>query len=455
MSVKYKYMRPVTGLLIVMILGATACKKSFYTDVNSNPNVPTSASITPTVLLPSIEAALGYLQGGDLSRFSSLNLQQDSGAGRQAQAFYQYTYTSQDFDNVWGNIFTEVLDNAQGMVQISDAKGFHAYSGVGRILQAYTLQLAVDVWGAIPYSKALQGATNLQPTFDTDKGLYDTVSHLVDAGIAQLNNAEPGALTPGDEDVIYKGKASQWIKFGHAIKARLFIHQSKGNPAMAASALREMAQSFASADDNAQYVFGNTETTANPWYQYNEQRGDISFSSGNVAKMMIRLRDPRLPILIDTLKKDGGDGLLYYGVINAPVEFITYDEQLFATAEMVLRNGGSLIASEAFYRTAIQENMAKLGVKAADITPYVTANGNLPGTVDAAIAQIATQEYLALYLNPEAWTTWRRTNSPALTPFTGSGVPRRLLYPQTEYSYNKNNVPASVTLLSPKIFWDN
>jgi hypothetical protein len=455
MNVKQKYMRPATGLLIVMILGGTACKKSFYTDVNSNPNVPTSASITPTVLLPSIEAALGYLQGGDLSRFASLNLQQDSGAGRQAQAFYQYNNTSTDVDNLWGNIYADVLDNAQVMVQLSDAKGFHAYSGVGRILQAYTLQTAVDVWGAMPYSQALKGATNLQPAFDTDKGLYDTVAHLVDAGIAQLNNADPGALTPGDEDVIYKGKASQWIKFGHAIKARLFIHQSKGNPAMAANALNEMAQSFTSNKDNAQYIFGNTETTANPWYQFNEQRTDISFSSGNVAKMMIQLHDPRLPILIDTVAADGGDGLLYYGVIDAPVEFISYDEQLLAAAEMILRNGGSIAAAQAFYQGGINANMAKLGVKDTDIGTYLTANGILPTSVDAAIAKIATQVYLALYLNPEAWTTWRRTNAPALTPFTGSGVPRRLLYPQTEYSYNKSHVPASVTVLSPKIFWDN
>jgi hypothetical protein len=171
---------------------------------------------------------------------------------------------------------------------------------------------------------------------------------------------------------------------------------------------------------------------------------------------MIGLHDPRLPILIDTVTADGGDGLLYYGVIDAPVEFITYDELLFATAEAVLRNGGSFVASQAFYQSAIRANMTKLGVKDADIATYLAANGTLPVTsANAAITQIAAQEYLALYLNPEAWTLWRRTNAPALTPVTGGNVPRRLLYPQTEYSYNTANVPASVTLFSPKIFWDN
>ena len=68
-----KYKLLLSWMILVILLGSAACKKSFYTDVNTNPNVPSSGSITPTVLLPSIEAALGYLQGGDMSRFTSLS----------------------------------------------------------------------------------------------------------------------------------------------------------------------------------------------------------------------------------------------------------------------------------------------------------------------------------------------------------------------------------------------
>jgi len=448
------YKRSLIWMSLVTLLGSAACKKSFYTDVNVNPNAPSSGSITPTVLLPSIEAAVGYLQGGDMARFTSLNMQQIKGDLRQASAYYIYTYTSQDFDNLWGNIYTDVLENDRVLIQQADARGFNAYGGVARILLAYTLQLTVDCWGSIPYSKALQGATDLKPAFDTDKGLYDSVANLVDAGIAKLSDANAGALTPDVEDNLYKGDVSKWIKFGHAIKARLYVHQSKGDATMAVHALTEISQSFGSNADNARYVFGNTETSANPWYQFNNQRGDIGFSNGKVASMMTALTDPRLPILIDTTKANGGDGLLYYGTSDAPVEFITYDELQFASAEMVLRNGGTVAAAQAFYQQGIKTNMAKLGVKDADIATYVANNGTLPGNVDAAVNQIATQEYLALYLNPEAWNLWRRTDAPALTPITGQSVPRRFLYPQTEYSYNKANVPASVTLVSPKVFWD-
>jgi hypothetical protein len=79
----------------------------------------------------------------------------------------------------------------------------------------------------------------------------------------------------------------------------------------------------------------------------------------------------------------------------------------------------------------------------------------LPVTsVADAIASVATQEYIALYLNPEAWTLWRRTGAPELTPIAGTnGIPRRFLYPQSEYSLNGTNTPQA-TLFSPKIFWD-
>jgi len=455
MKVNHTYEQPLLWLLILTLAGATSCKKSFYTDVNVNSNAPTPASIVPKVLLSSVEGGIAYTQGGDISRFASINLQQVKGVSRQAQGYYQYTYTSQDFDNAWGNLYADVLENNMLLLQMADAKGYHAYAGIARILQAYTLQIVVDTWGSVPYTNALQGVANLKPAFDNDRVLYDTIGRLLDKGIADLNDPDPGLLKPTDDDVLYGGKAAKWIKFAHAIKGRLFLHQSKGNAAMAASALTEFALSFTSNDDNAQYVFGNTETSGNPWYQFNEQRGDISFSSGNVATIMIGLKDPRLPILIDTTTASKNDGLLYYGVINAPVEFISYDELLFATAEAVLRNGGSIAAAQVFYQQAIHENMSKLGVKDAGITTYIAANGTLPVNANDAIVQIASQEYLALYLNPEAWTVWRRTNSPALTPTTGSNIPRRLLYPQTEYSYNKANVPTSVTLSSPRIFWDN
>lgn len=443
-------------LLGIIALSGASCKKTFFTDVNENRNSPPASSIIPSVLLSTVEGNLAYTQGGDLSRFTSLITQQTQGGARQAQGYYQYTFTSVDFDSFWGNMYTSVMENNRTLMQLADSRGNNRYSGISRVLMAYSLQLAVDSWGSVPYSDAFQGATKLQVKFDNDKALYDTINSLLTVAIAQLSNANAGVSVPGAEDVIYSGNAGKWTKFAHAIKARLFIHQSKGNAAMAKSALDELGQSFTSNADNARYIFGETETSANPWYQFNEQRGDIVFDESTLGKRMNASHDPRFNIFADTSYKDVNQvGMgAYYGSGDSPVEFITYDELLFMKAEATLTATGDVTAAQTSYRLGIQNNMLKLGVDTTTIAAFLATNGTLPASPAAAITQVASQEFIALYLNPEAWTLWRRTNSPSLTPVTGANIPRRLLYPQNEYSYNAENVPGSATLFSPRIFWD-
>jgi len=287
--------------------------------------------------------------------------------------------------------------------------------------------------------------------------LYDSIVSLINAGTAQLQNPNGGALTPGIQDVIFKGDAAAWIKFGHAIKARLALHQSKGNAQMASTALAEIAQSFTGNGDNAQYIFGSAQTSANSWYQfYRDRPGDENFTQSTLSTSMLADNDPRYTAFnLDGADPVTGAATSYYNQINSPVEFITYDELLFASAEATLRNGGTVAAAQGLYQAAITANMKKLGVAAADITTYLATHGILPGTTDAAIAKIASEEYIALFLNPETWTLWRRTGVPALTSVTGNAIPRRLLYPQTEINFNAQNVAANVTLYSPKVFWDN
>lgn len=441
----------VSGLLI-----ATSCKKSFFTDQNVNPNaLPT---VTPDLLLPTVEASLGYTQGGDISRYSALLMQQMLGANSQSQQYYQYNFNPGNFDNVWPDYYTSTLENDYTLIQISDKGGYNRYGGIARILMAYGLQVGIDIWGDIPYSQAFKGNAdnaNLHPTYDKAAGLYDTIVSLINVGSALLQSANAGSLVPTTQDVIYKGSAAAWIKFGHAIKARIALHQSKGSAQMATTALTEIAQAFAGNGENAQYAFGTQQTSANPWYQfYRDRPGDENFPGSTMAGQLLAGHDPRY-LAFDLDSSDAsGNALSWYNQINSPVELITYDELLFASAEATLRSGGSVAAAQGFYQAAITANMKKLGVAQTDIDAYLLAHGTLPAAVDAAIAKVAAEEYIALFLNPEAWTLWRRTGIPALTSVSGNAIPRRLLYPQTEINFNAANVPSNVTLYAPKVFWD-
>ncbi|HEX3934852.1 MAG TPA: hypothetical protein VHW43_09250, partial [Puia sp.] len=125
-------------LLICGIMIISSCKKSFYTDQNINPNVlPT---VTPDLLLPTVEAALAYTQGGDISRYSALLMQQMYGAASQSQEYYNYNFNPGTFDNLWPDYYTSTLENDYTLIQISDAGGYNMYGGIGRIIMAYGLQ---------------------------------------------------------------------------------------------------------------------------------------------------------------------------------------------------------------------------------------------------------------------------------------------------------------------------
>jgi hypothetical protein len=355
-------------------------------------------------------------------------------------------------------MFTSVLGNNKDLLNKADAAGYNWYSGIGRIIMAYSLQLMVDEWGDLPYSEALQGDGQQHPAYDGQQALYDTVVKLLDAGIAYLQNPDAGGLVPGSDDMIYGGNSVLWIKFAHAIKARLYIHQSKGNATMAANALAEANLSFSNNAENAVFQFGTTETFSGPIYQFNQQRADIDYGAGYYVDLLTDLNDPRLGLTADPTYSDFSEVGVgsYYGDINGHVEFITYEEIEFLKAEAILRSTGNYADAQTHYQAGIRASMEKLGVSTTDIDTYIATNGTLPITsVDDAIDAVAMQEYIALYQSPEAWTLWRRTGSPELTPTAGTnGIPRRFLYPQSEYSLNGTNTP-DATLYSPKIFWDN
>src|SRR5438552_17643249 len=101
---KYSIRKICSYLALLLVTIQYSCSKEIFTDANNNPNAP--GTVTPANLLPGVLTSLAYTQGGDLARYTSLLVQQDSVFGRQAAAYYSYVFTSTDFDTPWGNMFT-------------------------------------------------------------------------------------------------------------------------------------------------------------------------------------------------------------------------------------------------------------------------------------------------------------------------------------------------------------
>src|SRR5258708_282780 len=137
---KIKYIMLVLAAFTLLI--ASSCKKTFYTDVNRNPNTP--PHVVPYVLLSSVEGALGYTQSSTHCFFTFILKQKNQGASRQAYAYYQYIFTSQDFDDPWSNWYTSVMENDVTLMNLADSLSDNQYSGISRIIMAFSLQQVVD-----------------------------------------------------------------------------------------------------------------------------------------------------------------------------------------------------------------------------------------------------------------------------------------------------------------------
>ncbi|GGA89753.1 SusD/RagB family nutrient-binding outer membrane lipoprotein [Puia dinghuensis] len=166
-----------------------------------------------------------------------------------------------------------------------------------------------------------------------------------------------------------------------------------------------------------------------------------------------------------------------YIALNTPAFAINYAETELLLAEAAARGwnvGASASVHYANGLTAALQSYATLSssygtIPAATITAYVAAHPLVTTSLTIELAQINAQYWLTtgtLFDFNEAWTNWRRSGFPVLTPvnyagnFTTGTIPRRQEYPSGEAATNGSNYQAAVNRLtggdqySSRVWWD-
>lgn len=444
------------GCCALLMLSLTACDSWIDPDLNVDPTSPQDASFD--VVLPTAQIGIGYVMGGDLGRYTSLLTQHNIGIDRQSLGLYQYSLNESDVDNAWRfNLYAGPMNDLYVLMGKADAAGAPHYKGVCQVLLAYCGQTCTDLWGDIPFTAAFGGAADLQPGYDSQEGVYSAIDAMLTDAIANLSAAESN-LSPGSDDFIFGGDLDAWIKAAHGLKARCAIHLVKRDPSKAATAIAEAAQAMGSSAGDMQVVFGSVETEANPWYQFNTQRGDVNFGS-TLGAMMTGLNDPRLPfyaVADDSGRYDQGLSVMgsLYATINSAVPLITYTEIKFIEAEAHFRQNNTA-AAHAAYVDAVRASLLRSGVAADDASAYLQQTTVDPGAGQLTLEHIMTQKYIAMYTQAESWSDWRRTGFPTLTSTVqGSEIPRRFPYAQSERLYNSANMPAPAPTIFDRVWWD-
>ncbi|TXJ27664.1 MAG: SusD/RagB family nutrient-binding outer membrane lipoprotein [Chitinophagaceae bacterium] len=285
-----------------LVLGS-GCKK--YLDVNQNPNDATPNSVTLSMVLSAAE------------RNISNNLALGSGLGT-TMGVYTHQITGRigadrygAGESGWSGLYNAIA-NLNVVITRGTNDGLFVYSGIAKILKAYTMSMMVDVWGDIPFSefdKFAEGIT--QPKFDNGKDIYPKLIQLLDEGIADLNNTAINPLLPGNDDYIYKGNKAKWIKAANTIKLKMYTQiRLVQNVTAEVTALLSSPSTLIDAQSESFMLpygpIGATDDRHPAFGDYNAtQRGGQLFSpwlyeimKGRNPNILTGLADPRVPYYI-------------------------------------------------------------------------------------------------------------------------------------------------------------
>lgn len=468
---------------------------------NVNPNASTEVSVS--AVLTGAEVALGFNLGVNAGLIANIYIQQASGANGDAASFDNYASSIQYFDQTWRGFYGDVLDELKIVKTAAAKQQLPYYSGISRVLSVYTYGTLTDLFGDIPYKESLYGNNITNPVYDKQEDIYKALQEQLDSAVIELSlpaTSNLGAL-PATDDVIYGGNVARWKSLAYTLKARYAIHLTKINGAAAAqqvlNALYDGARYRGIADNSADalVVFGSSATNANPFYQQNTNRPGwiglgasfVNLLNGNevtdaATKPEGLLVDPRrayfatsYPVGSSTYRGSapGVPGAFsvigsYYGTATSPVVISSFSEAKFLEAEARWRINPADPLVKTSLEAAIRSSFQRVVSNSADpyATPdkqqaYITAKTTLSGVAGNDLNTIITQKYIALFLQPEAWSDYRRTGYPAL-PLAKNAtsvanpngqIPRRIPYPQNEQSLNKNT-PAGSGYQTPALWWD-
>ena len=343
------------------------------------------------------------------------------------------------------------------------------------LLNVYVYSHLVDVFGAAPYTEALD-INNVYPKYDAGKDIYTDLFKRLDAALGKLS-ASAGSYD--DADLYYGGDVAKWIKFGNSLKLRMAITIADSDNATAKAAVEAAASKiFTSNNDDCLIQYQTASPNYNQLYADLVASGRHDFVPANtIVDAMNTLQDPRREAYFTTL--DGAYVGGKYGYSNSFGQcshisdliqeptfagiMLTYTEMCFYMAEAAERGYNVGGTAEAWYNKGVKASFDFWGVAGADAylakptVAYTTATGNWK-------QKIGTQSWIANYTRGvEAYTNWRRLDYPILNlpeeATKYSDIPVRFTFPINEQTSNAANYQAAASaiggdLITTKVFWD-
>lgn len=481
--------------ILMLSLGLTILSCDDYLDVNTSPNNQNSENVTPVL---SLSGAIAQpYRTFSITANELGNVWMNNWAGNVNNitgAFtpeYNLQLTTSFRQTIWGNLYLNTANLTNIVNYESDVYDNH--KAIALIMKSFYFQYLVDLYGDLPYSEA-HSSLILNPAYDDDMAVYVALYDNLDMALDYINNADTFDMTVAGEDPVFMGDMAMWTKFANTLKLRLLLRSSDFAAAGTDADYTTFWNSKITELDGADFI--DSDVTVNPGYNngndnaqnpyYNRYGFTTSGAEGSgyglirATKHAIQfldgttnggVYDARLTRIYDT--DDAGNGTyvgVEQGVTGAAVPpalspigpgliigddqdgfLMTSSESYFMQSEAVVK-GYITGDAQSLFSMGVTASFDRLGLPGSAASYLLAVDGNngvgWTGSTDK-IEAIMTQKWIALNgINGiESYIDYTRTGYPvtgvstlAITP-TGF-LPKRLLYPATEYTGNSANVPS-------------
>lgn len=500
-------MKKILSLFIIFLFfSMSSCKEEFF-DINKNPNSPTDESITPNLILPRALHVVASRMATTVNYTAQwTGYWTRSGTFGPSNPLENYDITNGFQATQWSGWY-DILSDIDIMEKKATIAEQNYYVGIAKVLKSIGFMYLVDQYNNVPYSKAFDLTNNILPSYDKGQDIYtDLLKQLDEAAIIFKSvdiDKNPGIKAA---DVLFGGNSSLWIKLANTQKLKLILRQSQVAGFNSTSEIAKITT------NGGGYLMSGETAYVQPGYQvdnlkqnpfYNEYKftytGAIADTYNRASNYVLNKFRNNNDIRYQYFYSKANtpiNGEIYYGYnfgeiisANDPHKSVnssdvagpglaksatqsqwlfTSVESLFLQAEATQRGLLTSVSPQIAYGNAVRESFIWLDVPnaTAEANTYIASGSPI---VDYATASnklnlIINQKYLALIgiNNFEAYTDYRRLAIPSdvplsLAPSRGTRViPKRLIYPTSEFSYNAANVAAegAIDPQTDGVFWD-
>jgi len=497
-----KYIAP-GAVLLALILAGAGCKKQL--NINENPNFPNLSQGTPAQVFPVAVLATIASTGGNLAIVGGMWSQFFT----QAALAQQYTdvdsYNLPNTDGFvqgpWSQLFVDGLKNYQYVIdQAASQQDWNSYL-MGTVMKAYTAEVMVDLYSSMPYSQALEGATQLNPKFDSGSAIYNSLISELDSALGKDFTANTNS-DMGTQDLVFGGNISNWLAFANTLKLKMYLRMINVDPAGAQAGVTALVGSGVAflgtgTGDASVTNFTAAPGLENPLYEQNIFQLNTAVNLRASVTMLSWLNesnDPRvnfyytpaapgLPITginqgdFRSINTAYATAAIFAETPTDPVELISLAESYFLQAEADVRyNGGA--NAKSLYNQGVT---AAFGYTGNDASSFIAGGGAYAwgaemenGQALSPLAQVIRQKWAASVYGChgiESYFDFNRTGlplqslvystDPSYVPgqlvvvpnsvLAPGQMPKRLIYPYNEVSRN-TNAPTTVPSTLP-VWW--